>query len=168
MRQALCCTVFVLATLLGIRIAKAEGEPAEWSPAVRALAHELEKRLMAPCCWRETLDTHVSPIAEGLRREIRTRIAKGEPPFAIEADLIRRYGSGLRATLPENLGYVLFGFACVFGIVILWFMVRKTPESPDDPHLGVLRLGSREPRISPEELRRLESLLDDDLADEPS
>jgi cytochrome c-type biogenesis protein CcmH/NrfF len=168
MRQVLCCTVFVLAILLGVRSARAAGEPTEWSPAVRAAAHELEKRLMAPCCWRETLDTHESPTASDLRREIRTRVANGEPLSAIEADLLRRHGPGLRATLPENLGYVLFGFACLFGTVILWFIVRRIPEPAKDPHLGLLRLGPLDPRVSPEELRRLENLLDDDLADELS
>lgn len=58
---------------------------------------ELEGRLIAPCCWTQTLDIHDSPIADELRREIHARLSAGEPSLAIEDDLARRYGENIRA-----------------------------------------------------------------------
>lgn len=76
-------------------------------------AERLEGRLLAPCCWNQTLDTHGSEIAYALRREIRTRLKAGETPEQVEADLIERYGSRLRA-VPDRVplaGAALFGWA---------------------------------------------------------
>ncbi|HMJ15590.1 MAG TPA: hypothetical protein VK524_29440, partial [Polyangiaceae bacterium] len=41
-------------------------------------ADRLEGRIRAPCCWNQTLDIHSSEIASALKREIRTRLRKGE------------------------------------------------------------------------------------------
>jgi cytochrome c-type biogenesis protein CcmH len=65
-------------------------------------AERLEGRLLAPCCWNQTLDTHGSEIAYSLRREIRTRLKGGESPDKVEADLIARYGTRLRA-VPDRV-----------------------------------------------------------------
>jgi cytochrome c-type biogenesis protein CcmH len=62
----------------------------------------LEQRLMAPCCWVQTLDVHDSPIAEELRIEIHRRLKAGEPAAKIEADLVQRYGERIRAMPPGN------------------------------------------------------------------
>src|SRR3954469_16801607 len=55
-------------------------------------AARLEGRIMAPCCWMQTIDIHGSPIAEELRSEIRKRLRAGESPDAIEASFVQRYG----------------------------------------------------------------------------
>ncbi|HVU02116.1 MAG TPA: cytochrome c-type biogenesis protein CcmH [Polyangiaceae bacterium] len=68
-------------------------------------AARLEGRLLAPCCWdtsRQTLDIHGSPIANELRREIRTRLRAGETPDAIEADLVNRYTTKILAVPPDS------------------------------------------------------------------
>lgn len=69
-------------------------------------ASRLEGRLLSPCCWNEnggqTLDVHRSPIANELRREIRTRLKAGESPDSVEADLVRRYGTKILAVPPDN------------------------------------------------------------------
>ncbi len=57
----------------------------------------LEGRLLAPCCNLQTLDVHASPLATELRHEIHERIAAGESAMSIEASLIHRYGSEMRA-----------------------------------------------------------------------
>jgi len=63
--------------------------------------HALEQRLLAPCCWRQTLDDHESPVASKLRAEIHERLAADEPVASIERDLVERYGERIRA-LPEH------------------------------------------------------------------
>lgn len=62
-----------------------------------AAARELAGRLIAPCCWTQTLDIHDSPIAEQLRAEIAQRLRAGEPAAKIEDDLAARYSEKIRA-----------------------------------------------------------------------
>ena len=80
-----------------------EPDPNEFKTYVRG-ADRLEGRLLAPCCWdssRQTLDIHGSPVANALRREIRSRLRAGESSDAIEADLVRRYSKKILA-VPEG------------------------------------------------------------------
>ncbi|MGE0398252.1 MAG: cytochrome c-type biogenesis protein CcmH [Kofleriaceae bacterium] len=109
---------------------------------------ELEDRLYSPCCWRQSLRDHESPIANQLRAEIRERIAAGEAPDAIEADFVRRYGEDIRAlpegTDPRWMIGVAAGFAAVAGLALLAVMLRRRstrasgasatppPEDPND------------------------------------
>jgi cytochrome c-type biogenesis protein CcmH len=68
-------------------------------------ASYLEGRLLAPCCWdssRQTLDIHGSPIANELRREIRSRLKAGESVDAVESDLVHRYTTKILAVPTES------------------------------------------------------------------
>ncbi len=92
---------------------------------------ELEDRLFSPCCWRQSLRDHESPIANQLRAEIRERIAAGEAPDAIEADFVRRYGDDVRAlpegTDPRWMIGVVAGSAAVAGLALLAVILRRRP-----------------------------------------
>jgi cytochrome c-type biogenesis protein CcmH len=96
--------------------------------------HDLEERLLAPCCWRESLAVHDSPIATTLRTEIRERLTRGESPASIESDLVDRHGEKIRA-LPEGrdprwLIGVTAGSAALLALVALgWFVRRRAPEA---------------------------------------
>lgn len=61
-------------------------------------AAALEGRIIAPCCWTQTIDIHGSPASTALRQEIRARLAKGEDARAIEESLVERYGAKVLAT----------------------------------------------------------------------
>lgn len=65
-------------------------------------AAALEGRIMAPCCWTQTIDIHGSEIAIDLRLEIRRRLKAGETPEAIEASLVQRYGERILAVPPGS------------------------------------------------------------------
>ena len=65
-------------------------------------ASALEGRIMAPCCWTQTIDIHGSEIANDLRREIRKRLRSGETSDAIEASLVGRYGEKILAVPPGS------------------------------------------------------------------
>jgi cytochrome c-type biogenesis protein CcmH len=102
-------------TLLFLALAfTACGDPTSPRGSV-ADERELEARLLAPCCWIQTLDVHESPIAHELRSEIHARLTAGEPPAAIEDDIVARYGEPIRALPkgkdPRNL--ILVFVACV-------------------------------------------------------
>jgi cytochrome c-type biogenesis protein CcmH len=108
--------------------------------------HELEQRLLAPCCWRQTLGDHESPVAAALRAEIRDRLARRETAASIEDDLVRRHGEKIRA-LPEGgdprwiIGATAAG-ASVLGLVAIgWFVRRRrvprgAPPSSETPFEG--------------------------------
>lgn len=99
----------------------------------------VEARLLAPCCWNQTLEVHASPLADELRAEIRARLAAGETGAAIEDDLAARYGERIRA-LPRgedplrSLGPgVALGLLVVGGVLLLvgrrW-RARSTEAAP--------------------------------------
>jgi cytochrome c-type biogenesis protein CcmH len=64
-------------------------------------AARLEGRIMAPCCWNQTIDIHGSEPSYELRREIRRRLKAGESADAIEASLVKRYGAKILA-VPDT------------------------------------------------------------------
>ncbi len=141
--------------------------------ATTTAAVELERRLIAPCCWRETLDVHSSPTATELRREIRTRLQAGESAVAIESTLVARYGSKLRANLPDKLGYLLFGLFLISGLfAVLWLRIQALPRrtrtsgtavtAPSEPQLTAVPAPL--PPLSAAARQQLEDRLDDDLA----
>lgn len=64
-------------------------------------ASRLEGRIIAPCCWNQTIDIHGSEPSYELRREIRKRLKAGESADAIEASFVARYGSKILA-VPDT------------------------------------------------------------------
>ena len=103
-------------------------------------AEALEGRLLAPCCWTQTIDIHGSEIANDLRREIRRRLKAGESADAIEADIVSRYGERIRAVPPDSplksLAVwltVLMGAAGVGAAFMLVRWKRRQKESEKKP-----------------------------------
>lgn len=126
-----------------------------------ASAHEIESHFFAPCCFRETLDIHQSPIATELRAEIRSRLAKGETAASIESALLTRYGQKMQATLPENLGYILFSLVAIGGLLTLALLSVRRGVSARAPTPQKVR---SQPPLTEAERKRLEEKLDEDLA----
>ncbi|MBK8170813.1 MAG: cytochrome c-type biogenesis protein CcmH [Sandaracinaceae bacterium] len=94
--------------------------------ADRALA--LEIRLLAPCCWVQTLDVHESAEASSLRAEIRTRLARGESAAAIEDDFADRFGERIRAVPkgrePRNAVPEIVGIAMLVSALGIFLLAR--------------------------------------------
>lgn len=106
-------------------------------------ARELEGKLIAPCCWTQTLDIHDSPIADQLRAEISQRLHRGERAATIEDDLAARYGEKIRAVprgedprqaLPLLVGGAM-GIAAIWlvWVGISWLRRSKAPEAGPAP-----------------------------------
>jgi cytochrome c-type biogenesis protein CcmH len=91
------------------------------APGERALIG----RLVAPCCWQQTLDVHTGPVADTLRAEVRMRLWAGETTEGIEADFAARYGARVRAVPQGNpivgvsLGMVVFSLLAASGLFIV-------------------------------------------------
>jgi cytochrome c-type biogenesis protein CcmH len=73
--------------------AKAQYDATHAAPGER----ELLGRLVAPCCWNQTLDIHGGAAPDRLRAEIRARLHAGESAESIEADFVKRYGPEVKA-----------------------------------------------------------------------
>lgn len=139
----------------------ASASPAAASPSaasVERAANELSERLVSPCCWRESLRSHPSPLADELRREIRTRLAAGERAGAIEAELVARYGPRIRAFSAGwdprgTVGAVfLVALAGILGGFVWWARRRRASVAP----VAAASTPAPDPR--------LEDALDDELA----
>jgi cytochrome c-type biogenesis protein CcmH len=65
-------------------------------------ASALEGRILAPCCWNQTIDIHGSEISNNLRRDIRRRLKAGESPDTIQASLVAQYGDRILAVPPGS------------------------------------------------------------------
>ncbi|WP_394850359.1 cytochrome c-type biogenesis protein CcmH [Pendulispora brunnea] len=91
----------------------------------------LEGRLLAPCCWTQTLDIHESPLATELRTEIHGRLDQGESAEVIEEDLVARYGERIRA-IPKGhdpraaVSFASAGAMLLSAIGLLWLLRRWT------------------------------------------
>jgi cytochrome c-type biogenesis protein CcmH len=93
----------------------------------------LEERLIAPCCWTQTLDTHQSELSSSLRAEIRERLRHGEEAMSIEDDMAARYGERIRAvprgrdprsTIPSVVGVGLLASAFALLVMLRRWMKR--------------------------------------------
>jgi len=124
-------------SLLPAGAAALDAEHAEHVPATEAGedlqsyvegASRLEGRIMAPCCWNQTIDIHGSEAAYELRREIRKRLKAGESPDTIEASLVQRFGPRILA-VPDSspLGSLATVLSLAFGGVGVagYFMLKR-------------------------------------------
>jgi cytochrome c-type biogenesis protein CcmH len=124
-------------------------------------AHELETKLYAPCCWRQTLADHESPLAAELRGEIAKRLAAGEAPAAIEGAFVERYGERIRALGssgpdPRVMIGGVTAIAVVLGLLLVWGVLRRGRAAR--------RRGEAAPAEPAEIDERLADRLDDELA----
>lgn len=116
--------------------AQARGPEASDAASHRSAdADELYGRLLAPCCWNQTLDVHESPIATQLRLEIRERVRAGEPAMRIEDDLAARHGERIRAVPrgrdPRNLVPLFIGGAMLTSLLALLWVARRWLRAAD-------------------------------------
>jgi cytochrome c-type biogenesis protein CcmH len=117
--------------------APTSGSSAESAPPSDA-ERALQERLIAPCCWTQTLDVHVSEISTQLRAEIRARLARGEAKEAIEDDFAARFGEKIRAVPkgkdPLKRVPLVVGLAMLASAVGLVLVLRRwTRRSDGEP-----------------------------------
>jgi cytochrome c-type biogenesis protein CcmH len=126
--SAVAPLLLVLACFFTAGAARAETKVAlDQAPAAGEVT--VERRLLAPCCWNQTLDVHESDLASTLRHEIRARLHAGEAQSAIEDDLAARYGEKIRAVErgrdPGGAMPFLVGFGALFMGASLVTLLRR-------------------------------------------
>lgn len=102
-------------------------------------ASAIEGRLMAPCCWTQTIDIHDSEISISMRHEIRRRLRNGESAEVIQASFVDRYGPKILAVQPgSQLKNVAIGLSVLMGgtglaAALMIGRWRKRGPSSDGP-----------------------------------
>lgn len=126
-----------IAALILLLAARAPGAPL--TEAQQARADELKHRLMAPCCWSETVAEHRSEIALEIREEIDRMVAEGKSDREILDYYKAQYGMRI-LTEPEGglfwvmnvvpVAALVFG-AAVVGVLIRRWVKARPPEAAD-------------------------------------
>ena len=145
------------------RPASSEDAHAEHEGAAR----QLQGRLLAPCCYLQTLDVHESESARDLRDEIVARVAAGETEEAIEGSFVERYGERVRAvpkgsTARGGITLVLGGLAAL-SLIGLVFAVRKWASGGTSPERRLATRANTTPEATYD--ASLDQRLDDELRD---
>lgn len=110
---------------------------------VEAKAHQIEQRLVAPCCWTQTVDVHESELVTQLRQEIRARLRAGEVPLSIEDAMAQRFGERVRA-MPRGKSPMLafgqwtsvllvLGLGSLIALAISWRRRQRKDEATPAP-----------------------------------
>lgn len=138
-------------------------------------AQALEGRIIAPCCFTQTLDVHGSPLAIALRKRIRAELTAGKSADEIERGLVAEYGPRVLAEPPQGplrgVGIVLtltVGLLGVLGGVLLLRFRRAGAASSNASSNASAGTGESRPATpaqSSELKARLDARLDQELAE---
>jgi len=166
------CVALAFSTLTALAFADAQhpesAEPAQDLQEYVEGAKRLEGRIIAPCCWNQTIDIHGSEPSYALRREIRTRLKAGESPDAIEQSLIQRYGQKILAvqdkspvvSVANTLGLAFLGAGIgAYFMLKRWSRAGAEAAKKKSKKSGDSGPGSAEPKRD-----ALDERLDEELA----
>lgn len=67
-----------------------------------------ERRLMAPCCYMQTIDLHMSEIAQTMRQEVAAMVLQGQTDLRIWEHYKAIYGEQILAVPDGALGTAAF------------------------------------------------------------
>lgn len=123
-------------------------------PELEMVARRIEARLVAPCCFAQTVADHYSDVAQHIKVEIRRRLAEGVSETQILADYVQVYGERILAE-PQAQGFNLMAYwvpplAFVAGLSsVLLFLSRwrKGVGSTADPGQDMAALPSEPPSL---------------------
>jgi cytochrome c-type biogenesis protein CcmH len=124
--------------LLAVTVAlAAAAAPASLSPEEQQRARRLQERLVAPCCWQETVATHNSDLVRTIRGEIVDMVAAGRTDEEILSTYKQRYGARILVE-PEgalwwwaNIVPLLATIAAlILGALAVWHLSRRRVTPP--------------------------------------
>jgi len=138
--------------------------------ALEKEARQLERMLIAPCCWLAPVSEHASPASEEVKQQIREWLGRGMTREQVLDAFVERYGARILAE-PPNKGagrYLYVAPWLVFGLSALGLVVlvkrltasraaaAPAPKTPPAP---------AEPAAADPDRRAYEERLDDELRD---
>lgn len=101
--------------------------------ALEKEARQIERMLIAPCCWRAPVSEHASPASDEVKQQIREWLGRGMTEQQVLDAFVERYGARILAE-PPNKGagrylyvapWLVFGLSAI-GLVVL---VKKLTAS---------------------------------------
>lgn len=124
MTRALALSALLVSLLPG----PASAQPSD--AAAREIdARQIERDLIAPCCWRQQVAVHDSPIATEIKQDIRARLARGESRQGVLDAYVTQYGSAVLVEPPARgftwTLYVLPPVVLLLSGVALVVLVRR-------------------------------------------
>jgi cytochrome c-type biogenesis protein CcmH len=98
-------------------------------PAVEQEARQIERMLIAPCCWMQPVSEHQSQASEDVKLQIRAWLQAGRTRQQVLDAFVEHYGVRILAE-PPNTGFSRFLYltpVIVFGVsgVGLFVLVRR-------------------------------------------
>lgn len=122
--------LYVLACLFVAHAAAADTDP-------EREARELERMLIAPCCFSQQVSEHNSPAAGEARKDIRARLARGETRQQILDAYVAQYGKHVLAEPPasgfDRLLYVIPPFVFLLSAGGVALLVRRFSRLSSPP-----------------------------------
>ncbi len=96
--------------------------------------NKIASKLMAPCCWSGTVDSHQSPAAEEIKAQIRAALQQGYTERQILDSFVAAYGERILAK-PKAVGFnlmawILPAIAILLGGVGAWKFLRHSSQPP--------------------------------------
>jgi cytochrome c-type biogenesis protein CcmH len=96
--------------------------------------NKIAGKLMAPCCWSGTVDSHQSPAAEEAKAQIRAALQQGYSEQQILNSFVAAYGERILAK-PKAVGFnlmawILPAIAIVLGGFAAWKFLRHSSKPP--------------------------------------
>ena len=124
----------------------------------QAKIHRIEAKLMAPCCYTQTIDIHDSEIAQQMRGEVTQMVLAGQSEQAIIDHYKAIYGETILAVPDGASGSLVFsipGYITIFATLALLGGILKTAQesrrrlatlkpSADDPTIQAFRARIRD------------------------
>ena len=111
---------------------------AQEDPALEKRVHDLSSELRCLVCQNQTLADSSAPLAEDLRREVRSLAVAGKSDDEIRAFLVARYGDFVlyRPPVKGTTWLLWFGpFALLALGALVWLgVVRRRRTAPEPVH----------------------------------
>ncbi|MFI4926047.1 MAG: cytochrome c-type biogenesis protein [Burkholderiales bacterium] len=135
----------VVAVAFAAQIALAQAPP---DVAFEQRLKRLENDLRCLVCQNQTLADSSAPLAEDLRREVRTLAAAGKSDDEIRAFLVARYGDFVlyRPPVKGTTWLLWFGPFALLGLgAVVWLgVVRRRRAAPEPVHDAGAAVRARE------------------------
>lgn len=100
-------------------------KPLAEDPVIEARLKAMSHELRCLVCQNQTLSDSNAPLAEDLRREIRSQMREGKTDQQVIDYLVARYGDFVRYRPPVNSYTLLLWFGPFFLLLIGGFMLYR-------------------------------------------
>lgn len=120
--------LFLLVTA-SLGVFAGEAKPLAEDPVLEARLKAMSQELRCLVCQNQTLSDSNAPLAEDLRKEIRTQMREGKSDQEVIDYLVARYGDFVRYRPPVNTNTALLWFGpfllLIIGAFVLYRALKK-------------------------------------------